>query len=72
MTIMKYCFEELQLNKLYSTILEDNTASRKLYEKCGWEEEGILKETVFKNNKYINEIAVGILKSKYESIKDSF
>ena len=33
-TIMKYAFEELQLNRLYSTILEFNEASRKLYKKC--------------------------------------
>ena len=34
MTIMKYAFEELQLNRLYSTILEYNEASLALYRKC--------------------------------------
>ena len=67
---MKYAFEELQLNRLYGSILENNKASMALYKKCGWEEEGTLKESVFKNNKYIDEIAVGILRNKYETIKD--
>lgn len=68
-TIMKYAFEELQINKLYSTILENNEASLKLYEKCGWDQEGVLKKSIYKNNKYINEIVIGILKEKYEDEK---
>ena len=68
MTIMKYVFEELQLNKLYSTILEYNTPSLNLYKKCGWSIDGILRESTFKENKYINEIAVSILKKDYEEM----
>ncbi len=66
MTIMKYAFEELQLNRLYSTILEFNEASRKLYKKCGWTEEGIIRKSIFKNNNYHNEIVIGILREEYE------
>lgn len=65
-TIMKYAFEELQLNKLYSVILEYNTASLKLYQKCGWTIDGILREEKFKGNQYINEMAISILKKDYE------
>lgn len=65
-TIMKYAFEELQLNRLYGSILEYNIASRKLYEKCGWKVEGIYRESIYKNNKYNDEILVSILKKDYE------
>lgn len=65
-TIMKYAFEELQLNRLYSTILEYNEPSRKLYKKCGWVEEGIIRKSIFKKNMYHNEIMIGILKEDYE------
>lgn len=65
-TVMKYAFEELQLNRLYASILEYNIASRKLFEKCGWKEEGVLRKSIFKNNKYNDEIMVGILKNEYE------
>lgn len=68
-TIMKYAFEELQLNRLYTTILEYNEASMRLHKKCGWEVEGVMKESVFKNNRYINEVQVSILKTQYEEIK---
>lgn len=66
MTIMKYVFEELQLNKLYSTILENNIPSLNLYKKCGWLVDGVLRESTFKGNHYINEMAVSILKKDYE------
>lgn len=65
-TIMKYAFEELQLNKLYSTILEYNVPSINLYKKCGWSIDGTLRESTFKQNRYVNELAVSILKKDYE------
>lgn len=67
-TIMKYAFEELQLNRLYSTILEYNIASRNLYKKCGWTEEGISRKSVFKNDKYNDEILIGIIREDYEKL----
>lgn len=67
-TVMKYAFEELQLNKLYGSILEYNIASIKLHEKCGWKRAGILRQSVFKNNEYHDEILVEILKNEYEEL----
>lgn len=68
-TVMKYAFEELQLNRLYGSMLEYNQASRKLYEKVGWKQEGVEKQSIFKNNQFHDEIKVGILKEDYEEIK---
>lgn len=66
LTIMKYAFEELQLNRLDGTIIEYNIPSKKLYlEKCGWKLEGLRRQYVFKNNKYHDELIVGILRSEY-------
>ncbi len=63
--IMKYAFEELNLNKLYGSILSYNVASWKLYTKCGWKSEGVYKQNVYKNGKYHDESPVAILKSEY-------
>ncbi len=64
--VMKYAFEELQLNRLYSTILDYNVASRNLYKKCGWKEEGVIRDSVYKKNHFNNEIMIGILKQEYQ------
>ena len=62
---MRYAFEELQLNRLYSSILEYNIASQKLYAKCGWKVEGNSRRSIFKNNAYHDELAIAILRDEY-------
>lgn len=68
---MQYAFEELQLNRLTGGILTYNIPSMKLYKKCGWKEEGLFREHVFKNNQYYDEIPVAILRSDYFEWKKS-
>ena len=68
-TIMKYAFEELQLNRLYGSIMEHNIASQKLYEKCGWVIEGCSRQSIFKGNRYIDELQTAVLRDDYERIK---
>ena len=71
MTLMKYAFEELQLNRLYGSILEYNIASQKLYAKCGWKVEGNYRQSVFKNNAYHDEWPVAILRDEYFEWKEN-
>jgi RimJ/RimL family protein N-acetyltransferase len=64
--IEKFCFMELNLNRLESFILEDNIASQKLFiEKCRWVQEGRKRQYVYKNGKYKDLIIVGFLKDDY-------
>ena len=69
MTVMRYCFEELNLNRLDGSIIEYNSPSQKLYiNKCGWKIEGTKRQSVFKGNMYHNELIVSILKDEYEQL----
>ncbi|MGL4850422.1 MAG: GNAT family N-acetyltransferase [Clostridium sp.] len=69
MTMMKYAFEELQLNRLDGAIIEYNEASKNLYcNKCGWKIEGVQRKRRFKNNKYHDNFIIGILKEEYEEL----
>lgn len=75
MAIMRYAFEELNLNRLESSIVEYNTASKKLYlEKCGWIIEGVKRKSLFKSNEYHNELIVSILRQEYFELikKDNY
>jgi RimJ/RimL family protein N-acetyltransferase len=72
MTIMKYAFEELGLNRLDGSMIEYNAASLKLYlEKCGWKEEGRQRNWYFRNNKTWDRIIVGVTKEDYQTFKKS-
>ena len=65
MTLMKFAFEELNLNRLDGSWMEDNIASEKLYLKCGWKVEGIKENAIFRNGKYHNLKITGITQQDY-------
>jgi len=66
MTIMRYAFEELGLNRLDGSMIEYNEASLKMYiEKCGWKEEGRQRNWYFRKNRYWDRIMVGITREGY-------
>lgn len=68
MAIMRYAFDELQLNRLDGSWFSDNIPSKNMYMKCGWVVEGVRRDYIFKNNEYKNLEVVGILKSEYHAL----
>jgi diamine N-acetyltransferase len=58
-------FNELGLNRIALRVREGNDIALNLYKKIGFETEGILKQNVFRNNNYHNEIAMAILKKDF-------
>ena len=70
MTLMEYAFNQLNLNRLDSEWFLYNTASKRLYEKCGWHEEGIKKQAVYRDGQYHDLAISGILKDEYLVIKE--
>ena len=56
-TIVNYAFGEMRLNCIYADVLEYNTVSQKLFEKCGFLRDGVLRSRVFKGGRYINVVS---------------
>ncbi len=66
MTISKYAFEELGLERLDGSMIEYNEASLRVYlGKCGWVEEGRKRNYYFRKNRYWDMIIVGITRQDY-------
>lgn len=65
MAIMRYAFDELGLNRLDSSWLEDNNVSRAMYKKLGWVEEGVKRQYIYKQGRYKDLVVGGILASEY-------
>lgn len=61
-TIVNYAFGEMRLNCIYADVLEYNTVSQKLFEKCGFHRDGVLRSRVFKGGRYINVVSYSRLK----------
>ncbi len=68
MAIEKYAFKELGLHRLESSRFDDNIPSKKLFNKCGWKEEGIKRSCIFKNGLWRDLVIIGILDSDYEEL----
>lgn len=60
-TIVKYAFEQMRLHCIYANVLEYNTASQKLFEKCGFHKDGLLRGRIFKGGNYINMVTYSCL-----------
>lgn len=69
MALMRYAFEEVNLNRLNTCQITYNTPSRKLYEKCGWHEEGVKRQAIYRNGEYHDLVLNGILKSEFYEAK---
>lgn len=68
MAIMRYAFDELGFHRLDGSWFADNTASIRLYKKCGWVEEGVQREYVYKNGKFRDLVITGVLASDYYAL----
>ncbi len=70
MTLMEYAFNQLNLNRLDGEWLLYNVASKGLYEKCGWHEEGVKKQAIFRDGKYHDLAITGIIKEEFLKTKE--
>lgn len=63
--MIKYCFDELNLNCITANILSYNIASQKTFEKCGFTKDGVLRKRIYKGGEYHDLCAYSLLKDEY-------
>ncbi|MFE3577634.1 GNAT family N-acetyltransferase [Lysinibacillus sp. NPDC059133] len=61
----KFTFEELKLNRLELEVFSHNIRGIKAYEKAGFIKEGTLRQSLYMNNKYSDEVLMGMLQEDY-------
>lgn len=64
-TVIPFGFSELNLNRIGALIHQENTPSRKLVKKIGFQEEGLLREYAFAGGEYIDLIMHSVLKKDW-------
>lgn len=63
--IQEFAFNQLNLHKLDLEVRAYNERAIQCYKKCGFIEEGRIRENYFKDGKYTDTLFMGILKSEY-------
>ncbi|WP_077368750.1 GNAT family N-acetyltransferase [Anaerosalibacter sp. Marseille-P3206] len=58
--LMDFIFNKMNIRKIRLSTFSFNMRARKSYEKCGFEVEGILKDEIFKDGKYYDEIIMSV------------
>jgi len=64
--LLDYSFNDLELNKLYLYTEKENVSAQRLFEKIGFQKEGLLKEDLIYNNRKVDRYSYGIVKSEYD------
>lgn len=65
--VVNFGFVKLKLNKIYATHMRQNTASGRIMQKIGMQQEGLLRQHVQKDGNYIDLVLYSILASEWIS-----
>lgn len=68
--LVDFIFNEMNLNKVMLSVYSFNERARNSYKKVGFVEEGILRDNIFRNGEYNDEIIMSILRREWEEMKE--
>lgn len=68
---IKHAFVDLGIQRVEGKIIESNNASRKMAAALGFKEEGIVRQSLFKNGEFHNQVQVGLLKEDFIDISET-
>ena len=60
-------FEELKLNRIGAEVFSDNLPSLALFQKAGFQVEGVLREAVKREGGFVDEWKLGLLRKEWEA-----
>jgi len=68
-TIFKVGFDVWGMNRMWLSVLENNERAIALYKKMGFIDEGVQREAIYKDDKYLNYINMSVLRNEYNLTK---
>lgn len=66
--VIRYCFEEMKLNRVYAHHFLNNPASGRVMEKAGMKKEGVLRQHDKKWDEFMDTVVYGALRSDFEGL----
>lgn len=66
--LLKYCFDYLNMNRVWLLVIDDNYKAIKLYTKSGFSIDGKYRQAIYRDGKYKDYIIMSILKDEYRSL----
>lgn len=63
--LLSFTFNQININKARLNVYSFNERAIKSYEKCGFKREGVLRKEIFRDGRYFDIIALGLLREEY-------
>lgn len=63
--MLRYGFELLNFNRVWLGVNASHNRAINAYLKCGFVEEGLLRQEIYRNSKYYDVIRLGLLRDEY-------
>ena len=63
--LLRHCFEDLGLNRIWTLVLSDNQPSIRTFEKCGFQVEGCLRQHAFKGSQFKDVLLLGLTDDQF-------
>ena len=63
--MIRHCFETLDMNRIGAEIYAFNARSIRLFERAGFQREGLIRQSVLKNGRYEDEILYGLMREEW-------
>jgi RimJ/RimL family protein N-acetyltransferase len=71
LAMLTHAFDDLNLHRVWLTVVASNVAARRVYEKTGFRVEGTIRDGVFKDGRFHDQLLMGLLAEEFRSRKDS-
>jgi RimJ/RimL family protein N-acetyltransferase len=68
LTVLRFAFYQMNLNKVTLGVFEINPRARAVYEKCGFVEEGRGREEYYQDGRYVDVFRMGVLRREFEAL----
>lgn len=66
-TMVRHGFHNLNLHRIYLTVLPENEKAVRIYQKVGFREEGVLRQTIYKDGGYRDLVLMALLREEFKT-----
>ena len=68
-TLLRLAFGDMNLNRVWLTTGENNPRAQACYRKCGFREEGRLRQDRYLEGRYQDSIVMGVLREEFQALE---
>ena len=66
--MLRFAFNELNYHRVYLRVYDFNQRAIRCYEKCGFQTEGRLRQHMYRNGAWHDEIIMGVLRDEFRQV----